>query len=700
MVLLVLVSCQYNNLPYTESNILMHQAPGLLSDADDTAKTILSLNLLGRPISPDQMIAEFETKSHFQTYKAERNASFSANCNVLNALLHDPEPVKYLSQIHKTANFLCDSWWAGSLKDKWNLAPQYAMMLLTQALMNLLRLWDKEALSTLSERLVHDRIPVVLLEILVRTLESQNSNGSWGTKDSCEVTAYAVLTVASVSSFPALSSLGPQITSAITAGRKFLSLSTEKWNQPDHLWIEKVNYGSAVLSQTYCLAAMNISTSPYTWGQNVSGLAPIPMKAVAKFSQFFSRLPLFSNGPEWKLRSSLIEGYMFLPQLKRVRLDIFPRTEMAEDKYLEYIPFTWTASNIMGGHQMRADLLWEMMIISMLNYQADEYMEAVVGHHFEHDLEPIKQMIRALCKDPKDEPIPFPSTNKKRPHPDDDDASSEPATNPNNNHIMTTTPPDTDTEGPNISEIRKVLGRFTTYVLTHPATLSASLHDQRLLRHELSTFLLAHLTHVEDNTRFGRQNPSSVTHTTPFLSPSSSTYYDWVRTTSADHTSCPYSFVLYGCLVAANGKGRDAWRGVREKYVARDLCRHLAAMCRMYNDFGSVGRDREEENLNSVNFLEFHPEGLVGGGGVVGECKGVRDDDGANHGVDGEMEEERIKKDLFFVAEYEREGLKLAVGKVEGMVAEATRRAWRLFVDVTDLYGQVYVARDIASRMK
>jgi hypothetical protein len=80
---------------------------------------MLCLNLLGKSVLPNAMIAEFETDTHFRTYTAERNSSFSANCNVLNALLHVPDPNMYSSQISKAATFLCDSWCDGTVRDKW-----------------------------------------------------------------------------------------------------------------------------------------------------------------------------------------------------------------------------------------------------------------------------------------------------------------------------------------------------------------------------------------------------------------------------------------------------------------------------------------------------------------------------------------------------------------------------------------------------
>jgi len=98
----------------------MNSGPGLLADADDTAKAILSLNLLGRTsVKPDQLIAKFDNGVYFYTYIEESNPSFSANCNVLNALLHVDQPSQYTAQISRATDFLCNAWYNGVLKDKW-----------------------------------------------------------------------------------------------------------------------------------------------------------------------------------------------------------------------------------------------------------------------------------------------------------------------------------------------------------------------------------------------------------------------------------------------------------------------------------------------------------------------------------------------------------------------------------------------------
>lgn len=67
------------------------------------------------------MIQRFETASHFRTYASERDPSFSANCNVLLALLHQQDAHLYEAQILKIAGFLCGYWWTthDTPRDKW-----------------------------------------------------------------------------------------------------------------------------------------------------------------------------------------------------------------------------------------------------------------------------------------------------------------------------------------------------------------------------------------------------------------------------------------------------------------------------------------------------------------------------------------------------------------------------------------------------
>lgn len=73
---------------------------------------------------------------------------------------------------------------------------------------------------------------------------------------------------------------------------------------------------------------------------------------------------------------------------------------MAEDKYLECIPLTWTTINSLQETPLSAKFLEEMTEISMLNYQTDEFMKVAVGEHFEGHLGPIREIVRSLCEQP------------------------------------------------------------------------------------------------------------------------------------------------------------------------------------------------------------------------------------------------------------------------------------------------------------
>ena len=88
---------------------------------------------------------------------------------------------------------------------------------------------------------------------------------------------------------------------------------------------------------------------------------------------------------------------------------------------------------------------------------------------------------------------------------------------------------------------------------------------------------------------------------------------------------------------------------------------------------GEADRDEAENNLNSADFLRF-------------KDKGTR----------------RIKEELMWIANFERRGMNMALQSLSelpgthGDILEGLG----LFMDVTDLYGQIYVLRDIGISLK
>jgi len=104
-----------------------------------------------------------------------------------------------------------------------------------------------------------------------------------------------------------------------------------------------------------------------------------------------------------------------------------------------------------------------------------------------------------------------------------------------------------------------------------------------------------------------------------------------------------------------------------------------------------VARDRLEGNLNSLNFPEFHEQ----------------NDLWMKERVAGDelRDEKAMKQDLFAIAEYERECLDHVSSKLGAELRNSKRgevkwRALQTFISTVDLYGQIYVARDITNRVK
>lgn len=104
----------------------------------------------------------------------------------------------------------------------------------------------------------------------------------------------------------------------------------------------------------------------------------------------------------------------------------------------------------------------------------------------------------------------------------------------------------------------------------------------------------------------------------------------------------------------------------------------------MYNDLGSVARDRKEGNLNSINFPELH------------ELSPFASSESST--VPAAKDEEELKARLYHLAEYERKRLEVALTELEKVVEPDVTSMLKVFVGATDLFCQIYLFKDIASQ--
>ena len=86
----------------------------------------------------------------------------------------------------------------------------------------------------------------------------QLEDGSWA--KSPEISTYAILTFKSVVTLPWNKNPRILINRSIRKGISYLQNNEDEWVVSDLICVEKVSYGSKILSQAYCLAAIAASS--------------------------------------------------------------------------------------------------------------------------------------------------------------------------------------------------------------------------------------------------------------------------------------------------------------------------------------------------------------------------------------------------------------------------------------------------------
>ena len=554
-------------------------------------------------------------------------------------------------------------------------------MLMVEGFTEILRLLDQKAITGLLAAGLQWKVAISLFQACNRTLLEQQDDGSWSGLP--EQTSYAILTLATARSIIFLDDLNPGLQSAIDRGVAFLQDCSFK--SLDHHWISKTAYRVAFVAEAYHLAALKVCQAPSITPEVGSSLGITTAETTAKiegYIQLIRRTPLFSPLPEWEIRASLLESALFVPLLRSRRLEVFARddTKIAEDKYLDIIPFTWIGCNNRSRAFASTNFLFDMMMISLLGYQIDEFIEATAAAAFAENPRGLHELI--------DKTVVGVVAHL---------ASRE--TNGVTVANGSAEDPEEQQQQSDLVEVKDSLHRFIIWVLGHDSVQTASLWDRGNLRRELENFLHAHATQVEDNIKFSHQKLSDTDDASPVFATPGRPFFQWVRTTAADHVACAYSLAFACCLLSTSlGAGAELFPSTKEKYLMAAASRHLATMCRMYNDLGSVSRDSKERNVNSMHFPEFAASRQQG---TNTELASPQTEDTASR-----------KKALAEMAEFEhccldqaleyleRETTQSRSSNMTRNVSERKIRVVRYFCDVTDFYDQLYALHDLSSNMK
>lgn len=541
-------------------------------------------------------------------------------------------------------------------------------MLMVEAFIRLLAIIDQGRLPSdfLNEE-IRSKVAIATFQAGLRTMMEQKADGSWN--GSVEQTSYAVLILSESRRLRHFGFIQSDIVASVDKATAFLQGADIS---PDPVWIEKVTYSSLLLTRSYRLAALRAANPTH---EVVGHCIPLDIseRKISGYHQMYNKTPMFSLTPAWQIRASLVEGSLFLPLLRAHHLEIFPRRDMEEDKYFEIVPFTWTGCNNRLRTFASPAFLYDMMWIAILDYQADEFMEAVAGSWFSDDLPKLVEIIERLFEVPRD-------------------VTRANGVNGTNGvtKLRDANGCATDGEPAEHIEAQECMRRFVKHLMEHPSVVAASSADRDNLQREFQQYFLAQVDQIKHNQRFAAQDQQRR-----YLSPQRS-FFQWIKETAARHVACPFTFAWALCVVpyvvenlsrsrdcaGPDGGPSDCFTTAEEKYYATDMCLHLASMCRMYNDHGSAARDGLEKNVNSLHFPEF---AQTQGGAPP-------------------------KDALFHIAEYERSCWQTALARLEAASAQEPNRllrrvkdrrmaVFRTFMDTVDLYGQIYVVKDIASRM-
>ncbi|KAI4199737.1 MAG: hypothetical protein LQ348_001827 [Seirophora lacunosa] len=684
---------------YTAQNGLVGFAPLIQADADDSSRVAICLSFLGYQVETKPQVVHFRSDlTHFHTYINERDASFSANCNVLRAMLESGDFHDHFTRIEIASQYLCELWWNGRMEDKWNTSPQYSMMLLAETLVKLLELWDRGHLTQLSTAFLQNRLSVTLIQLATRTLNNHNFGTARRTEGSTEILAYAILTLKALYSLPWVGTLSEELLSRVRQGQEALSSYSAVAYEPQYVWVEKVTYGSFSLTEAYSLAAMHPTKPTHVWTAKVKNLVPA-VPAQEKITHMFGGLRCFESEPAWKIRACVLEGLAFLPQLRSSCQNILAGEKTAKNEYLSFIPCTWVVINNIRKLDLETYLLWDMMVLTLSNFRVDEWMETATRGIDVVGLLRAKDNIRSLCKGHNhDEHARIKGTRI-----DTVDPKSLPSSP---DRALPAVQQATNVR--DFASLHAALSPYISTVLEHPRTDGSSSSYGASLRADLGTFLNSHIDQAIANLSFSAQASPSV----PFED-----FSNWLRTISTPSVSAHFSFTFLTGLM--DGLPPDP--GVR--YLSQEFSACVAGMSRMYNDLGSLARDMAEQNLNCSNFFldgSIQEKSKFNGS----HAKGHLD---THHyvleeGTHAKTQLARAKARLETLAAYERDAAGLAGARLisalltgdgcsssdaagNGLFCSRRKRmkwadAVRLFLGVAELYADLYLVKDLSNRQQ
>lgn len=215
-------------------------APGLMTDADDTAMAVLVSSLVGLEHTPEPL-DPFHNGSHYDCYIGEDTGSVTANAHALKALgsylrHHPGARDRYGPRTDRLRDWLIDQQRPeGPWPDKWHASPYYATARCVAALTE----YGGD----------RDNVSEAVATAVTWTLDTQRDDGSWGVwGGTAEETAYAVRILLSTSAHL------PGHAPALRRAEAYLDDGAASGRHPA-LWHDKTLYAPGAMIEAEILSA-------------------------------------------------------------------------------------------------------------------------------------------------------------------------------------------------------------------------------------------------------------------------------------------------------------------------------------------------------------------------------------------------------------------------------------------------------------
>lgn len=252
-------------------------------------------------------------------------------------------------------------------------------------------------------------------------------------------------------------------------------------------------------------------------------------------------------------------------------------TRKKKDRYFNYIPALWLFTSTRGRIFLPPDMMFDMMIRSMLIFLVDEYMESNVTDFSQDELQNLKSFIESI----------HPENDLSRANPRipgfmqgeniSNNTSAAKGTSLNDSDHLATHP-----ESGRLKAAISVFRNFAIRIMDWPHACNAASHDLLELRSETKRYILYHIVQIEDNIRFAAQSDHKSGKDVKFSTPRTP-HHVWAHTIGAGHVSGPFSFAFaVYCIGGGVRGGKDCFKGLRQKLDAYNMNAHIGAYCRLY----------------------------------------------------------------------------------------------------------------------